>query len=97
MESVIVILLLVGIINQMLVSICKIFLIHIKFDNDRFSSFGNYLSLKIRTDVRQTDRQTNGRDLFFRTVGVIKRLLTYFIKMSQHRKNQDGHEGTVLE
>ena len=43
---------------------------HIKFDNNRSSSFGDYLSNKNR-HRGWTDRQTEMRKLFFRTLEVI--------------------------
>ena len=47
-------------------------LVHIKFDNNRSNSFGDYLSNK-HSDRRQTDRQTETGDLVFRSLRVTKR------------------------
>ena len=48
---------------------------HKQFDINRSGSFGDYLSNKNpdRRDARHTDTLTEPEDLFFRTLGVMKR------------------------
>ena len=45
--------------------------IHVKFDNNQFGSFGDYLSNINRQQT--TDQQMETENLFFRTLGVMKR------------------------
>ena len=59
-------------------TIYMIFLIYIQFDNNRFSSFGDYVSNKngyrqaVRQTGRLTDRQTETTDYLLYIVGDMK-------------------------